>query len=124
MSKVSQKYFGSFGADYQTAMAVLEPIIQQAISAHETGNYDLFVEVITHEHASRVSREGFAKGFELVAPQLGKLNEKVFLGSLNREGDPVLLFRAEYQLCPDDVLITVQFKNDTRPPLIEYITIE
>lgn len=117
-------YFGTFGSDESEAMQLLMPIIDKALLAHESGNYDDYCSLITDKLAEKVSREGFAKAHREIAPQLGTLESKSFLGSLNQGENPMLTFSARYSGIEEDIVITIIFENGSEPPLIDWLWIE
>ena len=117
-------YFGSFGSTEKTALDKLLPTVDHALGAHESGDYDSYLLIITHELSEKVSREGFEKAHTELFPYLGKLGSKTFLGSFKRGLNPMLLFAAKYANTEDDILINVTFKNGTEPPLIDWLWIE
>ena len=117
-------YFGTFGETDQEALQLLMPVIERALHAHTVGNYQEFVSVITHDLAEKITEEGFIKAHHEIAPQLGTLQSKYFLASLQRGKNPMLLFSAKFSGTEDDVLINVTFKSGTEPPLIDWLWIE
>lgn len=117
-------YFGSFGKDDKQALERLIPVLDQALHAHQVGDYQAFLSVITPELAEQISEDGFAMAFQELAPQLGKLESKSFLAALRRQDNPLLLFAARFAATGDDVLIQAMFKNGTEPPLIDSFWIE
>ncbi len=117
-------YFGTFGETDKEALQLLMPVIDRALHAHRVGNYQEFVSVITSDLARKITEEGFMKAHHEIAPQLGTLQSKCFLASLQRGKNPMFLFSAKYSGTEDDVLINVTFKSGTEPPLIDWLWIE
>ncbi|SMO54876.1 hypothetical protein [Gracilimonas mengyeensis] len=117
-------YFGSFGPTPGEALSVLEPVLRTALQAHEKGEYEAYTEIITEELRAKISKENFLKAHKEIAPQLGEFQSLRFLGSLNKEPDPLLVFSASYSATIDDILIRVAFKNETEPPKIKWLWIE
>jgi len=117
-------YFGAFGTDQTEALPKFLPVLEVALAAHQTGDYDAYLSVVTKALASKVSRSGFAKAHKEVAPQLGELKSKRFLGAIKKHNKPTLLFVANYANCEDDVLISATFENNTLPAKIDWLWIE
>ena len=117
-------YFGTFGSTEEEALRLLMPVVDRALKAHERGNYQAYLSVITADLAKKVSEEGFLRAYREIAPQLGRLKSKTLLASLRRGQDPMLIFAAKYENTQDDIVINITFKNATPPPLITWIWIE
>lgn len=117
-------YFGSFGQAPKEALSKLEPVLRTALQSHENGDYEAYSEIITEELKKKIPKENFLKAYEEIAPQLGQLQSLKFLGSLNKDANPLLLFSAGYSETTDDVLVQVTFKNETEPPKIHWLWIE
>jgi len=117
-------YFGSFATTNDNALKLLTPVVDKALIAHQEGNYQDYVSIITNELAEKVTEESFIRAHKEIAPQLGKLQSKSFLASLKRDANPMLLFSAKYSGTEDDILINVTFRNDTQPPKIDWLWIE
>lgn len=117
-------YFGSFGNSKKEALSKLEPILKAALKSHETGDYEAYSDIITDELKRKLPKENFMKAFEEIAPKLGRLTSMRFLGSLNKDGNPMLVYAARYAETSDDVLITVTFKDGSHPPKIGWLWIE
>jgi len=117
-------FFGNFGSTDEEALQLLMPVVDRALYAHQVGNYQEYLSIVTSDLAAKVSEEGFLKAHREVAPQLGALQSKKFLASLRRGKNPMLLFAARFSLTEDDVVINVTFKSGTKPPLIEWLWIE
>lgn len=118
------EYFGSFGQSKQEALKLLEPVLDSALEAHQTGSYADYMKLVTDELSAKVTEQGFIKAYREIRPSLGDLIEKSFLASLNRNDNPMLLYSAKYTGTSDDVLINITFKNNTMPPKIEWLWIE
>lgn len=116
-------YFGAYGSTASDVLRVLEPVLDDALESHRDGDYAAFVRLITTEFQTEVSEAGFEKAHRELAPTLGPILSKRFLGSLNRGGNPVLLFAARYTETSDDVLIQVGFRNGLDHPKIDWIQI-
>ncbi|NVK21806.1 MAG: hypothetical protein HWD86_04765 [Kangiellaceae bacterium] len=117
-------FFGTFGLTDKEALQLLLPVVDTALHAHQTGNYQEYLSVITNELARKVSEEGFLKAHRELAPQLGTLQSKSFLASLRRGKNPMMLFSAKFSGTEDDIVINVTFKSGTEPPLIDWLWIE
>ena len=117
-------YFGSYGSSAEEALGVLEPVVDVALKAHERGDYEAFAGLITEAFRAEVSEAGFRKAYEEIAPVLGSLQSRRFLGAIRRRGNPLLLFAARYAGSVDDVLVQVVFKNGLDRPLIDWMHIE
>ena len=117
-------FFGTFGSTDKEALQLLMPVVDRALHAHQVGNYQEYLSVITSDLAEKITEEGFLKAHREVAPQLGTLQSKLFLASLRRGKNPMLLFSARFSGTGDDIVINVTFKNRTEPPLIEWLWIE
>ena len=120
----SKDYFGCFGKNAAEALAILMPVVDIALKAHETGDYQAFRNVITDSLAARITPEGFQNAYEAIAPQLGPLISKRLVAALNRAGNPRLLFVARYTKTSDDILINITFTNNAETPLINEMWIE
>ena len=120
----SEDYFGCFGKNATQALAILMPVVDIALRAHETGGYQAFRDVMTESLAARITPEGFQKAYEAIAPQLGPLISKRLVAALNRAGKPRLLFVARYTNTSDDILINITFTNSAEAPLINEMWIE
>ena len=120
----SEGYFGCFGKNAAEALAILMPVVDIALKAHETGDYQAFRNVITDSLAARITPEGFQNAYEAIAPQLGPLISKRLVAALNRAGNPRLLFVARYTKTSDDILINITFTNNAEAPLINEMWIE
>jgi len=117
-------YFGSYGPAEAEALRILEPVLDRALEAHQTGDYNTFLELVTPAFASAVPEAGFARAHREVAPTLGELLDKRFLGAFRRSDDPVLIYVARYDATDSDVLIRAQFKNGLSHPKIDWMHIE
>ena len=117
-------YFGTFGSTDIEALRLLMPVVDRALHAHQVGNYQEYLSVITGDLAGQVTEEGFLKAHREVVPQLGTLQSKSFLASLRRGENPMLLFSAKFSGTEDDIVISATFKSSTEPPLIEWLWIE
>ena len=117
-------YFGSFGKDETEALRILMPVIDGLLDAHQKGDYDAYSMLVADSLKEKVTREGFKKAHEQIQPTLGNLCSKRFLGSLNRNTNPMLLFSAKYEACADDILINITFVNKSVPPKADWIWIE
>lgn len=117
-------YFGSFGDTSKEALSTLEPILRIALKSHRNGDYEAYSEIITDELKKELPKENFLKAYEEIAPQLGQLQSLRFLGSLDKNSDPLLLYSAQYSGTADDILISVTFKNETEPPKIHWLWID
>ncbi len=120
----SEGYFGCFGKNAAEALAILMPVVDIVLKAHETGDYQAFRNVITDSLAARITPEGFQNAYEAIAPQLGPLISKRLVAALNRAGNPRLLFVARYTKTSDDILINITFTNNAEAPLINEMWIE
>lgn len=118
------KYFGNFGTSGQEALNRLEPVLDGALEAHQSGNYADYLSLVTEKLSEKVTEQGFLKAHREIQPGLGKLIGKSFLASLNKNDNPMLIYSARYSETSDDVLITVIFKNNTNPPKIDWLWIE
>ncbi len=103
---------------------MLMPVVDHALEAHQNGNYDDYLKVVTAELAEQLTRAGFERAYQEVAPQLGRLQSKTFLGSVRRQDNPMLIFSANYAATKDEVVIQIRFRNGSEPPLIDYLWIE
>ena len=119
-----EDYFGCFGDNAAQALALLMPMVDIALKAHETGDYQAFRNVMTDSLAARITPEGFQKAYEAIAPQLGPIISKRLVAALNRAGSPRLLFVARYTKTSDDILINITFTNNAEAPLINEMWIE
>ena len=117
-------YFGSFGKTEETALDTVGPIADSMLEAHEAGDYQRFSSLATDGLKRKVTPHGFSKAHQNLQPAFGRLLSKRFLGSLNRNGDPLFLWVAKYENRSDDVLIQIGFKNSTEPPRVDWIWIE
>jgi hypothetical protein len=117
-------YFGTFGTTDKDALQLLMPVVDRALHAHQVGNYQEYLSVITSDLAGKVTEEGFLKAHREEAPKIGSLQSKSFLASLRRGKNPMLLFSAKFSDTEDDIVINVTFKSGTEPPLIEWLWIE
>lgn len=120
----SQDYFGCFGASKAEALAILMPVVDLALKAHESGDYQAFRDVMTDSLAAIITPDGFQHAYEAIAPQLGQLISKRLVASVNRAVNPRLLFVARYSYASDDIVINVTLNNFAEPPLINEIWIE
>lgn len=116
-------YFGQYGEEKE-ALEILLPVVEQAIKAHQQGDYDAYITLVDDSLAKEIDREQFIQAHQEIHPQLGNIVSKRFLGGLNRGGDPMLLFSAKYELISDDILINITFENGSRPPRIRWLWIE
>ncbi|QWU99777.1 hypothetical protein [Francisella salimarina] len=117
-------FFGTFGTTDKEALDLLIPVVDRALYAHQVGDYQEYLSIITSDLAAKVTEKSFMKVHREVAPQLGTLQSKKFLVSLRRDQNPMLLFSAKFSGTEDDVVINVTFKSGTVPPLIEWLWIE
>ncbi len=117
-------FFGTFGSDDKEPLQLLIPVVERALHAHQAGNYQEYLSVITSDLAAKVTKESFMRAHREVAPQFGTLQSKTFLASLRRDENPMLLFSAKFSATEDDIVINVTFKNGTEPPLIDWLWIE
>lgn len=117
-------FFGTFGLTDKEALQRLLPVVDTALYAHQVGNYQEYLSVITSELAEKVSEEGFLKAHRELAPQLGTLQSKSFLASLSRGNNPMMIFSAKFSGTQDDIVINITFKSGTNPPLIDWLWIE
>lgn len=117
-------YFGCYGKTTEDALCQLLPVVDQALVAHETGNYQALRAVLTDSLAGKITPAGFQRARATIAPELGRQASKRLLGALNRGGNPRLLFAAHYDGTQDDILISVTFSNHSYPPLIDELWIE
>lgn len=117
-------YFGTFGETAKEALQLLMPIVDRALHAHQVGDYQAYLSLITKELAGKVTEESFLKAHREIVPMLGSLQSKVFLASLRRGKNPMLLYSAKFSGTKDDVVINVTFKSGTEPPLIDWLWIE
>ncbi|GGF52940.1 hypothetical protein [Alteromonas lipolytica] len=117
-------YFGCYGQTTEDALGQLLWVVEQALMAHESGDYQALRAVITDSLAGKITPAGFQRAHETLAPELGRQVSKRLLGALNRGGNPRLLFVARYEGAQDDILISVTFSNHTYPPLIDELWIE
>ncbi|WP_296043694.1 hypothetical protein [uncultured Alteromonas sp.] len=120
----SEDYFGCFGENATQALAILMPVVDIALKAHETGDYQAFRDVMTNSLAARITPEGFQNAYQAIAPQLGPLIAKRLVAALNRGGNPRLLFVARYTHTSDDIVINITFTNSAEAPLINEMWIE
>ena len=120
----SEDYFGFFGKNAAEALALLMPVVDIALKAHETGDYQAFRDVMTDSLAARITPEGFQNAYAAIAPQLGQLTSKRLIAAVNRAGNPRLLFVARYTNTSDDIMINITFTNDAEAPLINEMWIE
>lgn len=117
-------YFGSFGSTRDEALDVLLPLVDELLESLGRGDYEAYCALITESLKSKISRESFDKTYEETQPKLGNLQTLRFLGSLNRNGNPRLVFEAKYEACADDILINITFSNDTAPPRVDWMWME
>ncbi|MFC3200435.1 hypothetical protein ACFOEW_01195 [Alteromonas oceani] len=117
-------YFGCFGKNAAEALAILMPVVDIALKAHETGDYQAFRNVMTDSLAARITPDGFQNAYKAIAPELGPLICKRLLAAVNRAGNPRLLFVARYTNTSDDILINITFTNSADAPLINEMWIE
>lgn len=117
-------YFGSFGNNKNLALERLLPRVEEILKVHEQNDYDGFGKLITPELANKVTREVFTLANQEMRPNLGTLVSMSYLAAFNRNEDPMLLFCAKYSGTEDDILVTVTFKNNSEPALIDHIWIE
>ncbi|GAB5537576.1 MAG: hypothetical protein Rubg2KO_38250 [Rubricoccaceae bacterium] len=116
--------FGSFGPNETRALAVLSPIVDEMLGAHERGDYDAFSRLATSEFRQKVTEARFRRAFREIAPTLGTRMSTRFLSSSRIDGDPVLHYAAAYSEADEDVLIRVRFRNASTPPAIAWMWIE
>ena len=119
-----EDYFGCFGESATEAVPKIMPVVDAALKAHETGDYQAFRKVMTNSLAARITPEGFQNAYEAIAPQLGPLISKRLIAGVNRAGSPRLLFVARYTHTSDDILINITFTNNAEEPLINEMWIE
>ncbi|MAJ68075.1 MAG: hypothetical protein CBB67_015160 [Alteromonadaceae bacterium TMED7] len=120
----SEDYFGAFGNNATQALAILMPVVDLALSAHETGDYQAFRNLMTDSLAARITPEGFQNAYKAIAPQLGPLISKRLVAAVNQAGNPRLLFVARYTNTSDDIVINITFANNAEAPLINDMWIE
>ena len=119
-----EDYFGCFGESATEALPKIMPVVDVALKAHETGDYQAFRDVMTDSLAARITPEGFQNAYAAIAPQLGQLTSKRLIAAVNRAGNPRLLFVARYTNTSDDIMINITFTNDAEAPLINEMWIE
>ncbi|OMH30554.1 hypothetical protein [Motiliproteus sp. MSK22-1] len=117
-------FFGTFGSTDAEALQLLLPVVDRALYAHQAGDYQEYLSVITSNLAAKITQEDFMRAHREVAPQLGTLQSKLLLAALRRGENPMLLFSAKFSGTEDDIVINITFKNGTKPPLIEWLWIE
>ncbi len=120
----SEDYFGAFGNNATQALTILMPVVDIALSAHETGDYQAFRNVMADSLATRITPDGFQNAYEAIAPQLGQLISRRLVAAVNRAGNPRLLFVARYTNTGDDIVINITFTNNAGAPLIHDMWIE
>ncbi|MBR9794001.1 MAG: hypothetical protein GYB58_19870 [Gammaproteobacteria bacterium] len=123
-SQQPEDYFGGFGKNAAQALKILMPVVDIALKAHETGDYQAFRNVMTDSLAARITPDGFQNAYKTIAPELGPLISKRLLAAVNRAGNPRLLFVARYTNTSDDILINITFTNSADAPLINEMWIE
>ena len=119
-----EDYFGCFGESATEALPKIMPVVDVALKAHETGDYQAFRKVMTNSLAARITPEGFKNAYEAIAPQLGVLISKRLVAAVNRAGNPRLLFVARYINTSDDIVINITFTSNADGPLINEMWIE
>ena len=107
-------YLGSFGQAPKEALSKLEPVLRIALQPHENGDYEAYTEIITEELKRKLPKENFLKAYEKIAPQVNHLQSLRFLGSLDKDSNPLLLYSAKYSGTADDILVNVTFKKRNR----------
>ena len=117
-------FFGTFGTTDTEALQVLMPIVDRAMHAHQVGDYSEYSRVITSDLAEKVTEEGFRRAYQDLAPQFGTMQSRLFLASLRRGDNPILVFSAKFSATEDDILVSVTFRNGSQPPLIAWLWIE
>ena len=117
-------YFNSSGEFQTDTLNQLEPILDIALNAHQTGDYDEYARVATGDLLSDVSRESFDRGYRKVGRPLGLLVTKRFLGAVRKAEGPLLVYAATYSQCDVELVLSVLFTEQDDELKIDWLWIE
>ena len=104
--------------------ATHETLIQHVLTAHATGDYSAFSEVVTARFLDQVSLARFTEASTALGADLDRADRRRFLGSFKRDGRSVLLYAVETDSPDHETLIQVGLESGTHGWKIDWMWIE
>lgn len=98
--------FGQLGATQDEALAKVEPMIDGILKAQDDIDYDAFCSFFEGGLRTQITKPDFEKNAQNIQQTMGKLKEKQFLTTLNRQGMIALIYKCRFDGSDDDFTIT------------------
>jgi len=86
-------------------------MVDSVINGLELGNYEMYIRDFTDESKKSFTNEIFQDARKAVDSNLGKIKTKQYLGSYQKSGYWVLLWKAQYSKAKEDILLELYVKK-------------
>lgn len=86
-------------------------MVEGVIKGLDSGNYEMYTRDFTNESKKSFTNEIFQDAYKAFDSNLGKIKTKQYLGSYQKNGYWVLLWKAKYSKVSEDILLELYVKK-------------
>lgn len=107
--------FGKLGATQIEALAKAEPLVDAILKAQDEVDYEAFCANFEGGMRTNITKSDFEQNAQHILSTMGKIKEKKFLTTLNRQGMIGLIYKCKFDGSPDDFIITFTLNDQVEP---------